>query len=143
MRFRKIKKNKIDRDVKLYKDYDWFQFIKLGNLGKLIVKVFEKYIEYYKIICKYFFKDRKLECIRRYYYVGRQDEDYFFDSSVSEEECFIDESESDVGEDIVLNEIGSEEEEVDDEVMEDDRMIIVIRLGRRILRRFDNDWLYY
>ena len=49
----------------------------------------------------------------------------------------------DVGEDTVLNEIGSEEEEVDDEVMEDDRTTTATRSGRRILRRFDNDWLYY
>ena len=77
------------------------------------------------------------------YYAGRQDEDHPLDSSASEEECSTDESESDVGEDTVLNEIGSEEEEVDDEVMEDDRTTTATRSGRRILRRFDNDWLYY
>ena len=42
-----------------------------------------------------------------------------------------------------LNEIGGEEEEVDDEVMEDDRTTTATGSGRRILRRFDNDWLYY
>ena len=119
---RKRKQNKIDRDAKLYKDCDWPQLIKSGNLGNLTVKELEKYTEHHKITCKYLSKDGKLECIRRLYYAGRQgDEDHPLDNSASEEECSTDESESDVGEDTVLNEIESEEEEVDDEVMEDDR----------------------
>ena len=142
MKSRKRKQNKIDRDAKLYKDYDWPQLIKSGNLGKLTVKELEKYTEHHKITCKYLSEDGKLECIRRHYYAGRQDEDHPLDSSASEEECSTDESESDVGEDTVLNEIGSEEEEVDDKVMEDDRTTTATRSGR-ILKRFDNDWLYY
>ena len=127
MRSRKRKQNKIDRDVKLYKDYDWPQLIKSGNLGKLTVKELEKYTEHHKITCKYLSKDGKLECIRRRYYAERQDEDHPLDNSASEEECSTEESESDVGEDTVLNEIGSEEEEVDDEVMEDDRTTTATR----------------
>ena len=158
MRSRKRKENKIERNAQVYKDYDWPQLIKSGNLRKLTVKELEKYTEYHEIPCKYLSKDRKLDCIRRHYYAERQDEDPPLDSSASEEECSTDDSESDVGEDTVLNEIGSEEEgdddkvlneigseeeESDDEVIEDERMITATRSGRRILRRIDNDWLYY
>ena len=117
IRSRKRKQNKIDRDVKLYKDHDWPQLIKSGNLGKLTVKELEKYTDHHKIAFKYLSKDGKLE---RHYYAGRQDKDHLLDNSASEEECSTDESESDAGEDTVLNEIVSEEEEVDDDVMEDD-----------------------
>ena len=112
-------------------------------MGKLTVKELEKYPEHHKNTCKYLSKDGKLEYIRRHYYVGRQDEDHTLDSRASEEDCSTDESESDVVEDTVLNEIGIEEEEVDDEVMEDDRTTTATRRRRRILRRSDNDWLYY
>ena len=100
-------------------------------MGKLTVKELEKYSTHHKITCKCLSKDGKLECIRRDYYAGRQDQDHPLDSSASEEECSTDESESDVGEDTVLNEIGSEEE-VDDEVMEDNRTTTATRSGRRI-----------
>ena len=58
-------------------------------------------LEHHKITCKYLCKDGKLECIRRHYYAGIQDEDHPLDSSASEEECSTDESESDAGEDTV------------------------------------------
>ena len=89
MRSRKRKQNKINRDAKLYKDYDWPQLIKSGNLGKLTVKELEKYTEHHKIACKYLSKDGKLE---RHYCAGRQDEDHPLDNSASEEECSTDES---------------------------------------------------
>ena len=100
-------------------------------MGKLTVNELKKYTEHHKITCKYLSKDSKLECSRHHHYAGRQDEDQPLDSSASEEECSTDESESDVGEDTVLNEIGSEEE-VDDEVMEDNRTTTATRSGRRI-----------
>lgn len=143
MRARKRKQNKDNREAKLYKDYDWPYLIKSGDLKQLVVKELEKYMVYHNIPCKNLSKNGKLECIRCHYYASQEDESVNPDQS-SEEEWTTDtsEDESDVGEDTVLNEIGSSESDEEEENEEVDERVLT-RSGRRIVRRLDTDCLYY
>ena len=145
MRAKKRRQDKVQRDAKVYEDYNWKDHIQSGTLKKLTVKELDKYMDHHHLPRKYLSKDGKVQAIVEHYYRARGKEGNPLESPESEDEWITEsEMESDDGEDTILTEIGEDEiEDEEEEEAERNELEEKTRSGRRITRRADSEWLFY